>query len=67
MLVSYNLVGDKRQILVTPDEYAEAARAALDDGYDAIKVDPLKSIVMAMTVFFRIKIVTIQDCYWPIN
>lgn len=34
--------GDKRQILVTPEEYAEAARAALDDGYDAIKVDPLE-------------------------
>lgn len=52
---------------MTPEEYAEAARAALDDGYDAIKVIHSKSIVMAMTVFFRIKIVTIQDCYWPIN
>lgn len=27
---------------MTPEEYAEAARAALDDGYDAIKVDPLE-------------------------
>ncbi len=30
---------------------AAARIAALDDGYDAIKVDPSKSIVMVMTVF----------------
>lgn len=67
MLVSYNLVGDKRHILVTPEEYAEAARAALDDGYDAIKVDPLEIDRNGDDCVFRIEIVTIQDCYWPIN
>lgn len=34
--------GEKRQILVTPEEYAEAARAAIAEGYNAIKVDPLE-------------------------
>ena len=27
--------------LATPEEYAQAARKALDDGYDAVKVDPI--------------------------
>lgn len=34
--------GNKRQMLVTPDEYAQAALAAIEDGYNAIKVDPLE-------------------------
>ncbi|QUJ08827.1 hypothetical protein KCP77_10275 [Salmonella enterica subsp. enterica] len=53
---------------MTPDEYAEAARAALDD-YDVRLKNWItqKSIVMAMTVFSGIKIVTIQDYLLAVN
>ena len=30
-----------KQMLITPDEYAEVTRKALDDGYNCIKVDPV--------------------------
>lgn len=30
-----------KQVLITPDEYAEVTKKALADGYDAIKVDPI--------------------------
>ena len=32
----------QRQLLTTAEQYAEAARVAVADGYDAIKVDPLQ-------------------------
>lgn len=32
----------QRQMLTTAEQYAEAARVAVADGYDAIKVDPLQ-------------------------
>ena len=30
---------EKKEILITPEQYAKAAEKALEDGYDAIKVD----------------------------
>jgi L-alanine-DL-glutamate epimerase-like enolase superfamily enzyme len=33
--------GSEKNILVAPEQYAAAARAAVDDGYDAVKVNPV--------------------------
>jgi L-alanine-DL-glutamate epimerase-like enolase superfamily enzyme len=33
--------GREKNILITPEQYAAAARAAVDDGYDAVKVNPI--------------------------
>jgi len=34
--------GESHETNVDPKDYARAARAALDDGYDAVKVDPIQ-------------------------
>jgi L-alanine-DL-glutamate epimerase-like enolase superfamily enzyme len=34
--------GEKQTALFDPEEYKEAARAAIDEGYDCVKVDPLQ-------------------------
>ena len=33
--------GQERQTLCTPEQYAEAARIAVADGYDCVKIDPV--------------------------
>ena len=32
---------DKRQVLTTPEEYAEVALRAVSEGYDCVKIDPV--------------------------
>jgi len=34
--------GERHQLNIAPNDYAKAARAALDEGYDAVKVDPIQ-------------------------
>ncbi|MEZ5729105.1 MAG: mandelate racemase/muconate lactonizing enzyme family protein [Burkholderiaceae bacterium] len=31
----------EKQMMITPDDYAAATRLAIEDGYDAVKVDPI--------------------------
>ncbi len=33
--------GPKSKAMITPEDYGEAARHAIEDGYDAVKVDPI--------------------------